>query len=490
MTPPRKPETPRQKLQRTRGETEFRPAALEILEQPQSPVRAAVIWVICAFALFALAWSYIGTFDIVATAQGKLQPRGRVKVIQSIETGKTLSVLVSNGTPVRQGQVLVELDPTDPGAELQAILGKLSALQAAITRRTASLETLERWTIERVWLSDMAIDASLNFAAGTPDHVARREYAAYSSEMKELAAQLHNLKAQRLQQQAALNRLEKMLVTQSALIETLRQRVTMRQGLADTQAGTKAVLLDAVEAQQQELATLVELEGQQGEVRAAHDAVNTEADKTMASFVAATHREQVEAFEQQEELEQQRIRAANRLKAMIITSPIDGVVQASALTTPGQVISAGTEIMRIVPSDAPLEVEAYLPNRDIGFVAVGQPAVLKIEAFPFTRYGTIEGVVTAVGRDAIPEPDAQRLEGQPSQGLQSMVPTGNAQRMQNLVFPVTVKPDVTTIEVNGTDVPLSPGMSVAVEVKTGQRRIIEYLFSPISEVTSEAMRER
>ena len=137
-----------------------------------------------------------------------------------------------------------------------------------------------------------------------------------------------------------------------------------------------------------------------------------------------------------------------------------------------------------------LEIEAYLPNHDIGFVAAGQPAVIKIEAFPFTRYGTIEGRVERVATDAIPEPDAQQLEGAAAKELESIIPTGNVQRMQNLVFPVTIKPDTTLIEVDGRNMPLSPGMAVTVEVKTGKRRILEYLFSPLAEISSQAMQER
>lgn len=104
-------------------------------------------------------------------------------------------------------------------------------------------------------------------------------------------------------------------------------------------------------------------------------------------------------------------------------------------------------------------------------------------------------MVTTVQRNRetnnrIPEPDAQQLEGAAAKELQSTVPTGNVQRMQNLVFPVTIKPDTTTIEVDGRKMLLSPGMSVTVEVKTGKRRILEYLFSPLAEISSQAMQER
>lgn len=146
--------------------------------------------------------------------------------------------------------------------------------------------------------------------------------------------------------------------------------------------------------------------------------------------------------------------------------------------------------MRVVPLVGPIEIEAYLPNKDIGFVSAGMAAVIKIEAFPFTRFGVVEGKVVQVATDAIPEPDAQQIEGAAAKEIESLIPIGNVQRMQNLVFPVTVRPNRTTITVNGRVMPLKPGMAVTVEIKTGRRRILEYLFSPIAKVGSEAMGER
>lgn len=198
---------------------------------------------------------------------------------------------------------------------------------------------------------------------------------------------------------------------------------------------------------------------------------------------------QSEASRRVDELQQQVIKAEKRRRSMIISNPINGTVQLSAITTVGQVITAGAELMRIVPENAPLEIEAYLPNRDIGFVTAGQSAVFKVEAYPFTRFGLIEAKVVRVATDAIPEPDANQVEAAATKELQSTIPTGNVQRMQNLVFPVTVTPDKTTLNVNGREMPLSAGMAVTVEVKIGKRRILEYLFSPLVEITSEAMRE-
>jgi hemolysin D len=145
--------------------------------------------------------------------------------------------------------------------------------------------------------------------------------------------------------------------------------------------------------------------------------------------------------------------------------------------------------MRIVPEGAALEIECYLPNKDVGFVKVGQKAVVKIESFPFTRYGTLSATVERVASDAIPEPDAQQTENGPSRPRKDQTFAG-AQRTQNLVFPVTLTPERTVMSVDGQQIPLTPGMAVDVDIATGNRRILEYLFSPLVETASRAMKER
>ena len=145
--------------------------------------------------------------------------------------------------------------------------------------------------------------------------------------------------------------------------------------------------------------------------------------------------------------------------------------------------------MEIVPSDVGLEIECYLPNRDIGFVKAGQPAVVKVESFPFTDYGSIDAHVVSIARDAIPQIEAEQREENPAHPSAGAM-FGGAQRTQNLVFPVTLKLDAASVMVEGAPVPLTSGMAVTVEVKTGSRRILSYVFSPLVDTISTAMKER
>src|SRR5438270_11422144 len=124
----------------TISDHEFLPAALEILETPPSPVRIALLGIICAFAAVALAWSYFGRIDIIATAQGKFQPTGRVKVIQPLDTGKVLASYVENGKHVQQSDVLVELDPSEGAAEVEQYRTGLASYRAEALRRRVAID--------------------------------------------------------------------------------------------------------------------------------------------------------------------------------------------------------------------------------------------------------------------------------------------------------------------------------------------------------------
>ncbi len=475
---------------RPRADNEFLPAALEILETPASPIRTAFLYFICILTAGALLWTWFGTFDIVSTAQGKFQPTGRVKIVQSQEMGKTKSVPVTNGMSVKAGDILVELDDVEIRAEENGIRAGLQAYQAEVIRREAVLATLSEWRAD-VWRSNRQIlRERVQFPSSIPDLIQARERSVYNADLTQLNSALDNLDATAKQRQAEIDSLTNAIKAQKELLATLTERVTMRTTLIATEAGSRAQVLDALQQQQEASTSLTNQIGQLASAQAALNVVLSEAVKLVDSFIADNATKQSEASRHVDEMGQQLIKAEKRRMSMRIASPIDGTVQMSAITTVGQVVTASAELMRIVPANATLEVEAYLPNRDIGFVAAGQPAVIKVEAYPFTRFGLIEARVTRVATDAIPEPDAQQVEAAAAKELQSTIPTGNVQRMQNLVFPVTIAPDKTTINVDGKEMPLTPGMAVTVEIKTGQRRILEYLFSPLAEISSEAMGER
>jgi hemolysin D len=147
-------------------------------------------------------------------------------------------------------------------------------------------------------------------------------------------------------------------------------------------------------------------------------------------------------------------------------------------------------VLTVVPLSGPIEVQAMIANKDIGFVQAHQEAVIKIEAFPFTRYGSIDGEVVRVSRDAVDQRDSAELSDAATAAKPHDPQPATAGRTQDLVFPATISLAQHAIPIEGREVELIPGMAVTVEIKTGKRRVIDYLLSPLREFSSRAGRER
>ena len=476
-----KPPAPR-RIRLSRGDHEFLPAALEILETPLSPVRSGMILTICAFAVVALVWSWFGRVDIIATAQGKIQPVGRTKTVQPLETGKVASVAVENGARVKTGDVLVRLDPGEAQADEATLQADIGSEKAEVLRRTTALILASRRALGPV--------PPIAFGADVPATIATREQRVLAQDMAQLASTIASLDGQVKEKAAERDRLKGTIDAQTQLVATLKERVDMRETLQASKSESRAKVIDALELLQTQAATLAGERGQVGEIEASLGRLARDIEKGYASFAAENAQKLADAERLMDGNVEKLGKARLKTAGMTLRSPIDGTVSGSTITSEGQVLTVGEQVMQIVPADTRLEIECYLPNADVGFVRRDQRAVVKVDSFPFTDYGTIDGRVTRVAHDAIPQPDADQREQNPAAAAKENGLFGGAQRFQNLVFPVTLTLDRTTMNSEGADVPLVPGMAVTVEIKTGTRRILSYLFSPILQVTTTAFKER
>ena len=491
-----------QKMRPHPEDFEFLAADLEILETPPSPVRMALILIICGFAATALLWSWIGHLDIVAVAQGKIQPTGRVKVIQPLETGKVAAIRVENGRRVKAGDLLIEMDMGDARAEEDAAKLAYEAFRAEATRRRTAIDAAQThllpqarhqsWnaeTKEAVEQPRLVSLPRITWDAETPEQIQLRENQVLAGDLEQLKDTIADYEAQIRQKEIEHDRLDEAIATQDRLIATLQERVDMRATLAKSGAGSNANLIDAKETWLYHMTQQANQKVQRDATIANLEVLLRERDKAFSNFIAENAQKLAEAQKQADDWREKFAKAQLKSERMSLKSPIDGVVYGLSVTTIGQVAGSGEELMRIVPEDATLEIECYLANKDIGFVKPGQTAVVKIESFPFTRYGTLPAIVTRVASDAIPEPDASQMEGNGARSPKDKSFAG-AQRTQNLVFPVTLKPARSAMIVDGQNVPLTPGMAVSVEIATGKRRILEYIFSPLVETASESLQER
>ena len=460
---------------------EFLPSALEIIETPASPVAMSLIVVMAAMVVSAIAWACIGTTDIIAIASGKVQPVGNVKVIQPLEAGKITVLKAANGQQVAKGDILLQLENATAVADQTGLRESLMSINAETARRRSAISAARTYQFQDapdiLWPSEITQNIRL------------REELVYRSDLSQLLSTVTSMVAQQRQRTAQIKRLESTITSRRDLITTLQQRVDIRTSLVQRDAGTKSALIDAVQAIKEEKARAADEEGQLNEAEATLDIVTSDLKRAIDDFIATNATAIAQAERRRGEVEQELAKANAREGYTTLVSPIDGIVTGLAITTVGQVVPSGMELMRVVPASAMLEVEAYLPNRDIGFVEVGQDAVIKLDAFPYAQYGGVEGSVQNISTDAISTTDATQRESSPTSSA-PLLGRGGAQRVTNLVYPVNFSLKSASIDVRGKPVPLVSGMTVSVEIRTGSRRIIDYILSPLFDAASQSMRER
>jgi hemolysin D len=224
------------------------------------------------------------------------------------------------------------------------------------------------------------------------------------------------------------------------------------------------------------------------EIGAARRALEQQLAQTKSGFERQVLSDLSDAQKKADEFRQDSIKAQQKTDEQLLRAPIDGTVQQLAIHTVGGVVSPAQQLMMIVPRGSSIEIEAMISNRDIGFVEHGQDAEIKIDTFNFTRYGLLHGKVIGVSQDAVVKDKPPDRTGAAKQGgalSESSEPPG-----QELLYATRVSLEGTQMQVDDKMVNLAPGMAVTVEIKTGQRRIIEYVMSPLLRYRQESLRER
>jgi hemolysin D len=458
---------------------EFLPAALELIDTPPSPILVFLIWLVCAFFAAALAWSWFGHLDIHAVASGKIHPSGESKVVQPLDLGKVVAVHVKNGSVVKQGDLLVELDSTETSAEMNALAVDVEAADAEVARRRAAIASAGAHKM-----------VPIEFAAKTSESVRAREQGVLEADVGKLMAGEDTLKAQLAQARSTIQRLADGLEQREAMIDIDKELVDMRETLMSHGTGSRALVIEAQQRYFTDLVTQVTERGQLRETQESANAIERKINELEAQFLAEQSDKLGETQRKRDHTLEDLIKARSKNTHAHLTAPVDGVVQQLSITSIGQVVTSGQALMTIVPNDAPVEITAMVLNSDIGFLQVGQSAVVKIDAFPFTRYGTIIGTVKRISPDAVDMRSAPNLSEAAALVKPQNSSLGSGSDRPQLAFPTTIALERDSINVDGKEIRLSPGMSVIVEIKTGSRRVIDYLLSPLREVVSQSAHER
>ena len=436
-------------------ETQFLPAALALRDSPVHPAPRITLWLIMAFALIAVLWAFFGRIDVVATAVGKIIPNDRTKVIQPMETAVVKAIYVRDGQAVKAGQVLIELDTTATAADSERLGNEALTANLEAQRAEAMLAALAKGRSPQLAANGAVASSRLNAEQGQ-----------LAGQYQEYQARQRQLQSEIARRQAELHTTQEQVAKLEQTVPIARQRAADYQKLVTEKFMSQHGYLEREQIRIEQEQDLALARAKVQEIRA----TLLEAQRQQTTLTAETRRQLLDqhnfATQKAASLDQELVKADQRNRLMRLTAPVAGTVQQLAVNTVGGVVTPAQPLMVIVPKNNVLEVEAMLPNKDIGFVNPGLAAEVKVETFPFTKYGTLPGTITQVSSDAIQD---EKL---------------------GLIYSTRVKLARDTIQVENKKVRLTPGMAVTVEVKTGTRRVIEYFLSPLMQVSSESLRER
>ncbi len=465
--------------QRVPHEIEFLPAALSLQEKPVHPAPRLAMHVILGFAALALVWSIFGKVDIVATASGKIIPNDRTKIIQPLETAMVKAIHVRDGQAVKTGDVLVELDATAAQADTDRTRADWRQAQLDAARAKAMLDAINRNSVSATMVDPLDSAAPERLTAA--QRFLEGQYGEYRSKLQQLNAELAQHQAERNATLEQKNKLEETL-------PLVTQRANDLKDLLDKNYIGRHEYLEKEQTRIETQRDLAAADAKLAEL----DAVILTTKRQKEAMTAETQRTQLdqlhEAEQKMAEYQQEFIKANDRREAMTLTAPVDGTVQQLSIHTIGGVVTPAQQLMVIVPKENTLEVEAFVQNKDIGFVNAGQEAQIKVETFPFTKYGTIHGTVLHVSNDAIQQDNKPQSTQQQNNSL--FAAEENNKNSGGLAYSARVKLERSTMQVEGKTINLTPGMAVTVEIKTGKRRLIEYFLSPLIQYKDESLRER
>jgi hemolysin D len=434
-------------------ELEFLPAAVEVLETPPSPAGRLLALAICSFFAIAIAWACWAEIDIVAVAEGKVIPSGKTKVVQPLEIGVVKTIAVEEGQRVKTGDLLVELDSTATGADADRTRQELTAarLEAVRLRIVLGLDDGTLLNAPPEGAAQADFDLAMSFA---------------NAQIFEQDHRLQGLDEEIKRQKSAKASAQAELAKAKEALPLVEEREAMSRQMADEGVISR---MEYLRAQQEMVELARERDGAAARVKeadAAIAALKQQRAQSQAEFERDRMKELTEAESKVKSLAEDLTKADQRQSLQRILSPVDGVVQQLQVYTIGGVVQPAQPLMQIVPEGAAVEIEARIQNKDIGFVQDGQQAVIKMEAFPFTRYGTLEGQVTEISDDAIED------------------------EKQGLLFTARIAVPNAKLQVDDKLLPLSPGMMASVEIETGTRTMMEYVLSPVLKSIFESARER
>lgn len=496
-------------------ETDFLSEALEIVEKPVSPLGHFVIWTTIAIVTATVIWACYGKMDEVAIASARIVPKNGVQVVQPLYEGVVTDILVEEGEAVKKGQELIILDSTTEQIGMENSEVKIQELQLQndlislllgnsdisnyaeknnisdeneiqVVKLMISLQNenklavsqyesqcgqyekqleIEKNTLEKLnenlsALQKQKSEVSVLYSGSTPENQAIENY---SLQLEIAEKEVNEYKKLYEIGAAAKYQLEE---KQTALDEIKKQYELQQVRAEHESAGNSAeiselqreidLLKKDISAQKKTVEKQEELIAQ---AKTAIESANAEFEQSLTNMLVSNNQTIID-YESDLKIREQ------TNKSQVLTAPVDGIVQTVAITTVGGVVTSAQPVVSIVPENAELIVEADVLNQDIGYVFEGQEVSVKLDTFSFQKYGTVDGKITYVSPSAVED------------------------ERKGLVYKIKVSVDRNSFNINGSDVPISSGMSGTAEIKLEERRIIEFFLEPVFEYFDDSLKVR
>ncbi len=491
---------------------EFLPSALEIAERPASPMGHGIIYLISIIMLTFILWASFSKVDEVAVSRGTIVPDGRIKVVQNFEEGIISKIYVEEGQRVEKGDLLLDLDTAMKEVDKEAIEEDIKVLRIEKSLLEASLDDRldgnkiideirigdekkadlialdktrrESYAAKQELLNTSIVEAEANLekeekeleklqsklSIATENHKLSSEIVNTSNSesisLETLAAKIEVLKAEEkghkeLYESGLLS--EKEYLDKKNELEMAKKDYDLFSAKRTEEKQRNHLKNKEIEDEATVLRNDIALE----EVRIKQATNEVEKARENLKIYEKDYRNEIldEIIKKQKEIDDLRSSLEKYEKSMSyqkVCSPVSGYVQGVSEFSVGSVLKPADRIMKIVPDDTPLIVEAIVENRDIGYIEVGQKASIKVDTFSFQKYGLIDARVMQISPDAVYD------------------------ERNGLVYKIKLGLEKEKMTVRGKEVRLSSGMTVSAEIKTGERRIIAFLLEPLVKHLSEA----
>ena len=403
-------------------------------------------------AVLFLVWANIATLDEIARGDGRVIPSSEVQVIQNLEGGIIDEFLVKQGDTVEEGQVILRLRDVQAGADLAAMNQKYLGLLASTLRLQAEAEGKEP-----VFPADLAQDGA--------DFV-RAERDTFDANKKNIAKQLSVLEQQLSQKKQEKAELSGRIADMSRVLKLANEERDMQAPMVEKGASSKMALLQLDRQIAQQTLDLNALKQSLPRVDAAIKDVEERSGEITSGFRASAQKELAAKTIELNAIRETLAAYKDRSERNEVRSPVRGTVKDIKIKTIGGVARPGEAIMEIVPLDDKLVVEGRLKPSDIAFVHPGQRAIVRLSAFDFSIYGSLEGQVTDISADSITNEKGESY------------------------YRVRITTDKTSIEKGGKKYDIIPGMQATVDVVTGEKTVMNYLLKPFLKAGQTALRER